>query len=328
MKEHLNPAMRFAFLAAIICLGLGKSSVVLAQPVDSSLYSETPITLHTSTGDIFGTLCTPTKGKQYPVALIIAGSGPTDRNGNNIIGIDCDCYKILAHRLAANGIATVRYDKRGIADSRAAMVKESDLRFENYIDDARAWIDSLKRSHRFTQVVVIGHSEGSTIGMVAARDASKYISIAGPGLRCDSLLKVQLAPMPEPGRDTVYRIIDSLAAGDLVNYVPLKLRVLFRPSVQPYIISWMRYSPQVEIAKLHIPVLIIQGTNDIQVDTSDAGLLARADPHASLVFIRNMNHIFRIVTGDRRANLQTYTNPDLPISDELVEKITTFILDR
>ena len=303
-----------------------------AQAVDSTLYSESPIVLHTSTGNIFGTLCEPTKAKHFPVALIIAGSGPTDRDGNSMM-LYSDCYKILAHRLARNGIASVRYDKRGIGESRAAMTKESDLRFDNYIDDARAWIDSLKHSGRFTQVIVIGHSEGSLIGMIAARDADKYVSIAGVGNKANLILKHQLASLPEQNlpenlRDMAFSILDSLAGGHLVNEVPPSLGSLFRPSVQPYLISWMRYSPQVEIAKLRIPGLIIQGTNDIQVDTNEAKLLAAADPQAKLVFIKNMNHIFRILTGGRAKNLQTYGNPDLPISDELVKAITEFIEAR
>ena len=317
-----------SLFAAIILFG---ACGCKAQPVDSTLYAESPITLHTTTGDIFGTLCVPANAKQYPVALIIAGSGPTDRDGNSPIGLYSDCYKILAHRLAVNGIATVRYDKRGIGESRSAMTNEADLRFDNYVDDARAWMDSLKHSGRFTQVIVIGHSEGSTIGMIAAARlrrsaADKYISIAGPGESADAILKEQLATMTEPKRDTAYRIIDSLVAGDSVRYVPVKLRVLFRPSVQPYIISWFKYSPQEEIKKLHIPVLIIQGTNDIQVDTTQAKLLAAANAEAKLVLIPNMNHVFRIVAGDRMANVQTYNNPDLPISDELVNTISKFIL--
>ncbi|HZK77094.1 MAG TPA: alpha/beta hydrolase [Candidatus Kapabacteria bacterium] len=302
-------------------------SACRTQTVDSTLYSERAITLHTSTGNIFGTLCVPTKVKQFPVALIIAGSGPTDRDGNSMM-LYSDCYKILAHRLAANNIASVRYDKRGVGESIAAMTSESELRFDNYIDDVREWIDSLMRSKRFTQVIVIGHSEGSTIGMIAAQRADKFISIAGPGNRINVVLKDQLASIPEPRRDTAYGIIDSLAAGHLVSYVPAKLGSLFRPSVQPYLISWLKYTPQDEIRKLHIPVLIIQGTNDIQVDTNEAKLLAAADPRAKLVLINNMNHIFRIVAGDRAENLKTYGNPDLPISDELVLEITEFIEAR
>ena len=101
---------------------------------------------------------------------------------------------------------------------------------------------------------------------------------------------------------------------------------LFRPSVQPYLISWIKYDPQVEIKKLTIPVLIIQGTNDIQVSVNDAKLLAKAKPSAKLVLIKNMNHIFRTLEStDKAANAATYNDASLPISDELVTTITSFI---
>jgi uncharacterized protein len=321
ITKQINRCILFISMLAIVPMPS------IAQSVDSTLYSEKSITLHTSTGNIFGTLCVPTRKKHTPVALIIAGSGPTDRNGNSMM-LYSDCYKILAHRLAANNIASLRYDKRGVGESKAAMTGEADLRFDIYIDDARQWVDSLKNSGEFTQVIVIGHSEGSTVGLVAAQHADKFISIAGPGNSINLILRTQLATMPEWGRDTAYAIIDSLAAGHVVRYIPAKLKALFRPSVQPYLISWMKYSPQDEIRKLHIPVLIIQGTNDIQVDTNEAKLLAASDARAKLLLIPNMNHIFRIVTGDRAANLQTYGNPDLPISDELVKSITEFIEAR
>src|SRR5581483_5536700 len=221
---------------------------------------------------------------------------------------------------------TLRFDKRGVGGSRATIYTESELRFTTYIDDARAWVDTLKRSGRFTQVVVIGHSEGSLVGMVAAQEADKYVSIAGLGNRIDVVLKHQMAPMPEPRRDTAYRIIDSLVAGDSVRYVPGKLRSLFRASVQPYMKSWLQYNPQTEIAKLRIPVLLLQGTNDMQVDTNEARLLAVADPKATLIFIPNMNHIFRIVPSEDRAeNSKTYTDPSLPVSDDLVSSIVRFM---
>ena len=218
-------------LAAVMCK---------AQTVDSTLYVESPIALHTSTGNISGTLCIPSHTKRFPVALIIAGSGPTDRDGNSFPMLSCDAYKILARRLATNNIASVRYDKRGIGESVGTITSESDLRFDNYIDDARAWIDTLKKSRKYTQVIVIGHSEGSLIGMVAAKSADKYVSIAGAGTKAAITLKRQFAAsLPEGLKDTADVILDSLAEGHLVRYSPPKLRSLFRKSIQPYMISWV-----------------------------------------------------------------------------------------
>jgi fermentation-respiration switch protein FrsA (DUF1100 family) len=126
-------------------------------------------------------------------------------------------------------------------------------------------------------------------------------------------------------KDSSYPIIDSLVMGKTVQNVPKMLFALFRPSVQPYMISWFHYDPQTEIKKLTIPVLILQGTNDLQVTVEDANLLAKSNTKAQLALIKNMNHIFRIVEGDRKANLATYITADNPISEELVTTIAAFV---
>jgi uncharacterized protein len=301
--------------------------ISVAKPVHDTAWVETKITLETKTGKIFGTLCTPKNLIKGPVAIIIAGSGPTDRDGNNAAGLKTDAYKILAHKLAAFDIATVRYDKRGIAESSAAAKSEADMRFDDMVNDATDWIKMLKPDKRFSKIIIIGHSEGSLIGMMAAKDgkADKYISIAGIGESADKTLKRQLENMPQQGRDTAYKIIDSLVAGKTVTHIDPMLYAMFRPSVQPYIISWFKYDPSVEINKLTIPVLILQGTNDMQVTVDDAKKLSAADKNAKLVLLDNMNHVFRVVEGDKQANLATYSMPDLPIDQDLVREINDFV---
>jgi pimeloyl-ACP methyl ester carboxylesterase len=286
---------------------------------------EAKIILQTKTGEIFGTLTTPEKFKKIPVALVIAGSGPTDRDGNSPM-MKNNSLKMLADELSKNGIATVRYDKRGIAESKGAGKSEADLRFDDYVNDAKDWIQLLKKDKRFSKVIVIGHSEGSLIGMLAAATADKFISIAGPGQSADKTLKEQLSSQPKIVLDLSFPIIDSLKNGKTVNDVPPMLNSLFRPSVQPYLISWFKYDPQSEINKLVIPIFILQGTNDIQVSVDDAKRLSNSNHKAELVLITNMNHIFRILDGDKQANLAAYNKADLPIANELVQKIAAFIL--
>jgi alpha-beta hydrolase superfamily lysophospholipase len=316
--------MKITGLTAVICLLLNVS--LMAAPEMDTTFTETTVVLHTASGDITGTLTTPGElpGK-IPVALIIAGSGPTDRNGNNPM-MKNESLKMLAHGLASNRIATLRFDKRGIGESKDAGKKEADLRFEDYIHDAAGWIDLLKKDSRFSKVYVVGHSEGSLIGMIAALNkASGFVSIAGPGRSADKVLKEQLAAQPQMVKDSSFPIIDSLVMGKTVENVPKMLFALFRPSVQPYIISWFHYDPQTEIKKLTMPVLILQGSNDLQVTVDDANLLAKSNTKAQLAVIKNMNHIFRIVEGDRKENLATYITPTLPISEELVSAISTFV---
>lgn len=315
--------MKKCWLVAIVTVFF--SAPLFATPQTDTSFTETTIILHTAKGDISGTLTVPDsiKGK-IPVALIIAGSGPTDRNGNNPM-MKNESLKLLAHGLASHKIASLRFDKRGIGESRAAGRTEADLRFEDYINDAGSWIDTLKKDHRFTKVIVAGHSEGSLIGMIAAhKKADGFVSIAGAGRSADKILKEQLAAQPAIVKDSSYPIIDSLVMGKTVQNVPKMLFALFRPSVQPYMISWFHYDPQTEIKKLTVPVLLIQGTNDLQVTVDDANLLSKSHPKAQLVLIKNMNHVLRIVEGDRKANLATYITAD-PISTELITTIATFV---
>ena len=173
----------------------------------------------------------------------------------------------------------------------------------------------------------MGHSEGSLIGMIAARvgKADEYISIEGAGESIDKILKTQLSTQPKALQDSAFPILDSLKAGKMVTHIEPILYTLFKPSLQPFIISFMQYDPAAEISKLTIPVLIIQGTNDIQVTVEDAKKLSAADKNAKLVLLTNMNHIFRVVEGDRQANIATYNEPTLPIDPELVTTISDFV---
>lgn len=294
--------------------------IVTASINSDTTFIETGITLQTSTGEIFGTLTIPGRPERIPVALIISGSGPTDRDGNNPM-MKNNSLKILATELSKNGIATLRYDKRGVADSKAAAKSEKDLRFDDYVSDAKEWIYLLKKDNRFSEVIIVGHSEGSLIGMLAGMSINKFISIAGFGQSVDKVLKEQLSLV----QDLSFPIIDSLKHGNTIETVPPMLNSLFRPSVQPYMISWFKYDPQDEIKKLSIPILILQGTNDIQVGVENARRLSNANPNAELFLITGMNHILRITDGDRQANLTTYSNSNLPIAEELVKAITDFI---
>lgn len=309
--------MKLQFIAFLIALIL--SLAAMAQ-------KEEAITLKTETGDIEGTLTIPEVKLPVPVALIIAGSGPTDRDGNNPM-MKNNSLKMLATELAKNGIASLRYDKRGIAASQKAGLKEADLRFEMYIKDAVDWIRLLKQNRNFSKVVVIGHSEGSLIGMVAAQDKDvwKFVSVAGAGQAADKIIREQLKAQPAFVLEQSTPILDELVKGNTVENTPPMLNSLFRASVQPYMISWFKYDPQVEIAKLKKPVLIVQGTTDIQVSLDDAKRLQAAKPDAKLVTVEGMNHIFKSAEADRGKNIQTYSQPDLPLHPDLVPAIVSFI---
>ncbi len=239
-----------------------------------------------------------------------------------------DAYKKIASALAKSGIASLRYDKRGIAESAAAVENEADLIFSDYASDATSWIEWLRKDKRFTKIVVVGHSEGSLIGMMAADKADGFISIAGAGKSIGDILKEQLRTQPQSMQDQASILIDSLSKGLNVHNVSPELQPLFRPSIQPYMMSWLKLNPQTELKKLKVPVMIVQGTTDIQIGVEDAKLLAKAKPEAKLLIIEKMNHILRTVDGDSAANLSTYNNASLPLSEGLISGISEFILKK
>jgi pimeloyl-ACP methyl ester carboxylesterase/uncharacterized protein YfiM (DUF2279 family) len=319
--------------AAILFLGgCATQSAAPSDAVTSAAplaITQEPVTLKTPTGEISGTLELPAARTPVPVALIIAGSGPTDRNGNSpaIPGAN-NSLRMLADGLAAHGIASVRYDKRGIAASRAAMTGEQDLRFTHFIEDAEAWVKQLRDDSRFSTVTIVGHSEGSLIGMVAAREAGAdaYVSLEGTGRKAADILAEQLKPQlpPELFAQTE-GILNQLSSGTIPNPPPTVLPMLFRPSVLPYLVSWFKYDPAVEIAKLAIPVLIVQGTTDIQTSMEDVKLLAAANPKARFVSIEGMNHILKEVSGDRMAQMPKYGDSTLVVAPKLIDEIASFI---
>lgn len=300
------------------------------------IISEEPIVLKTSSSDIYGTLkVPPTNQKAIPVVILIAGSGPTDRNGNQP-QMQSNSLRMLSDALFYNGIASLAFDKRGIAESKDSGKEESELRFEDYIKDVKEWIELLAKDKRFSDIIIAGHSEGALIGMIASQDnsnVSKYISIAGVGEPAGNILKEQLEKQligqPQTVKDMIFSYIDKLENGETLENVPPSLNSLFRTSVQPYMISWFKYNPQKEIEKLTIPVLIIQGTTDIQVSTEQAELLAKAQPDAKRVIIENMNHILKdCEKTDMASQMPVYSNPNLPINNELVKSITEFIKSK
>ena len=311
-----------AFRRLILAFSLLVSNVAVLCAQDL------PYSLWTPTGEIKGSLLMPDVKKAVPVVLLISGSGPTDRDGNQP-NMKNNSMKMIAEALRSKGIASVRFDKRAIAESRAAFTSELNLRFENYIEDVKAWIDKLNKDNRFSKIIVAGHSEGSLIGMVASVNNKKvkgYISIAGAGRPADEILKEQLQAQPMDIRTVMYKMIDKLKNGDTIANVPAQYNALFRPSIQPYMISWFKYNPQKEIAKLKIPVLILQGTMDIQVKITDFDLLAKANPSAQKMLIPDMNHVLKsISTTDKTAQIATYTNPDLPVHPQLTETIFQFL---
>lgn len=327
MKRHAVALRIVGVCWVMLCLVAGWTAA--AEP---AWPREQALTQAVEGGVLAGTLMLPAASGKVPVALIIAGSGPTDRDGNNtLIAGHNDSLKMLATTLAGQGIASLRYDKRGIGASRAAMTSESALRFDALVDDAARWLATLKADPRFSTVVVIGHSEGSLIGMLAAHatgarpGADGFVSLAGAAERQSDVLRKQLAGKlaPEQARDNE-RILSALEHGQSVPDVAPMWARLYRPSVQPYLISVYKYVPTHEIAALRMPVLIVQGTIDVQVGVDQAEALKAARPDAALLIIPGMNHVLKAVPADADP-VASYGDPSLPLHPQLAPAIVGFI---
>ena len=273
---------------------------------------------------IDGTLTIPENIENPPLVILIQGSGPTDRDGNQMM-MKNDASKKIAHQLAENGIASYRFDKR-IFKMNKFNIKEADLRFEDFVTDVNSILEYFKADKNFDKIILAGHSEGSLIGMLAAQEgADAFISLAGPGRSIDKIVVEQLAKQSEELSKNARQAFDEMGkTGSASNYSPY-LESIFRPSVQPYIRSWMKYDPALEIAKLEVPILIINGSFDLQVDSTDAEILNAAAPNSKLVILKNMNHIFREIKGENLENTKAYNEPNRPLHPELIPVLTDFI---
>lgn len=304
----------------ITTLGLGLASAALATPVTLGLGR---VTLH-------GTLELPEGRGPFPVALIVAGSGPTDRDGNSaaLPGRN-DSLRSLARELARQGVASVRYDKRGIGSSVTAE-QEQDVTLDTFVNDATAWAKQLAADPRFRGVSLVGHSEGALIALLAAgrTDVKAVVSIAGPGENlADTLLRqVRSNPANPPAIvQDVEKTVAELRAGRTVATVNPLLAPLFRPSVQPFLISAFRHDPARVIATLKVPVLIAQGDRDLQVTPADADRLHAARPDGTLAIFPGMNHVLKQVGNDTVLNTRSYTDPTVPFETRLADRVATFL---
>jgi pimeloyl-ACP methyl ester carboxylesterase len=321
-----------------LCVLSGETRRAGAQQAPDAACGSDSLRLTTPTGTLVGSLACPPGGlgrARVPLVLVLAGSGPTDRNGNSaLLPGRNDGLRMLADSLAARGIASVRYDKRGVGASRSAASSEAMLRFDSYVDDAAAWIRQLRRDRRFGTITVVGHSEGALAGMIAAgvAGADGFVSLAGPGRPAGRVLRSQLAAsLPRPLLDETDRVLEALEAGRTVDSLPPAIAAvpvlaqLFRPSVQPYLVSLLRRDPAVELARLRIPVLVVQGTTDVQVAPSEASELVRARAGLMPVLVDGMNHVLKLVPAEPAAQARSYQDPSLPVPGPLVEPIATFV---
>ena len=316
--------MRFA--ATAVAVGL----LILSG---HAMATTSTVSVDTPAGTLAGTLqpASTTQGKA-PLALIIPGSGPTDRDGNNPMGVHAQSYRLLAEGLAAQGIASVRIDKRGMFGSAHPGLDANKVTLADYTADIHAWVKQLRKSNDASCVWLIGHSEGALVAVSAAaqgKDICGLVLVSGGGRPMADVIATQLkgqlagTPMLAQALDA----IESLRHGKPVDAstLPAPLQGLFNPAVQGYEMSVFPADPVALLRQSRVPTLVVQGTEDLQVTTDDARLLAGARAGTTLKLIDGMNHVLKKPAAGRQANLSSYADPDMPLDEELVPAIAGFI---
>ncbi|MBL7712446.1 MAG: alpha/beta fold hydrolase [Chitinophagaceae bacterium] len=308
----------FLFLIAL----LGCSRMLQAQENAGSGFT---ITRNNTT--LYGTLVKPAGvKKKVPVVLLISGTGQMNRDLNLGLGRGSDAYKMLADSFAAAGIASVRFDKRGVGASEAALKHDSLLQFEDHILDVIACLEKIRSSRQFGPIYLAGHSEGALVALIAANrfKVQGVICMETLGERSDIALGKQLNKNT-PGKPTeVDTLLSQIRAGRRVRVQNKYLVTVFRPSIQPYMSSLFSYDPQAEIKKVTVPVLLINGTHDLQVPTDNTRLLQEANPAVSVKLIPGMNYMLKEVPEELEKNIASYNDPSLPLSAALAEEMIRF----
>lgn len=282
-------------------------------------------------GALHGSFIAPGNGGQ--VVLIVPGSGPTDRDGNNPLGVSAGSYRLLAEGLAARGIGSVRIDKRGMFASAGAVRDLNAVSIGDYVADTASWIGAIRAKTGAGCVWLAGHSEGGLVALAAAGIGDGIcglVLLSTPGRSLGKIIREQLQANPAnaPVLPDALRAIDRLEAGERVDVSGFHpaLQQLFAPQVQGFLIEMMALDPGALAAATRLPMLILQGGKDIQVSLADAEALRAARPDAEYVVLSEANHVLKAVTGDdREANLATYADPDRPLAMGVVEAVADFV---
>lgn len=322
---------RLALAAALAVAALG------AAPAAADPAVQAPVEIEaTGPGGVLkGTWRGPAQqpGAQPPILLFIPGSGPTDRNGNNPMGVAGDAYRKLMDALALEGIATVAVDKRGQFGSAGASFGAAGPTVAGYADDMKAWIKQIRAETGARCIWLAGHSEGGLVAMVTAQDGEGVcgvILIAAPGRRLSDVIREQIKSNPANPPEIVTQTETALSAlesgrkVDVAGFHP-GLAPLFNPSLQGFLISLFSYDPAELVKRYAGPVLVVQGSTDIQVTVVDAQRLAGARPGVKLVTLEGMNHVLRAAPADRAANAATYGDANAPVFPGLAARIAEFI---
>ena len=293
--------------------------IILTLKLNAQNYSESNISIN---DNIYGSIVEPKSRSNSNLVIFIGGSGPIDRDGNQSF-MKCDMFKKLAYSLSEKGISSFRYDKRVVTQIRKGKLDKK-ITFDDFVSDAIAIIDFFES--KYNSIVIAGHSQGSLVGLLSIKEGvSGFISLSGAGRTIDMVIEDQISKTAPMLLEDTKKIFKILRSGKITEDFPLPLYSLFNIEIQPFMISWMQYDPKKIIAKIPIPSLIINGDSDLQVDEKEAKLLYNSAQNSEILIVKNMNHVLVEIEGDELKNVKSYNNPELKISELLIEKMVEFI---
>ncbi|MFI4936533.1 MAG: alpha/beta hydrolase [Caulobacterales bacterium] len=312
--------------ALAIAIAAFAMTLAAATPVETLVEVQGP------TGVLKGTMLAPPGATTASVVLIIPGSGPTDRDGDSPLGVKASSYRLLAEALAGLGVTSVRIDKRGSFASAGAALDPQRMTMADYAADTHAWVADMRRRTGARCVWLLGHSEGGLVALITAQTANDIcglVLVSAAGRRLSDVMREQFKANPAnaPILDQALGAIDKLEAGQSVDVTGMHPAVaqVFRPAVQNYLIDEYRYDPPELVKTYRGPVLVLQGTTDLQVSLADAERLASARPGVKLVELAGVNHMLKLAPADRTANLATYADPSLPLAPGVADAIAAFV---
>ena len=293
--------------------------IILTLKLNAQNYSESNISINEN---IYGSIVEPKIRSNSSLVIFIGGSGPIDRDGNQSF-MKCDMFKKLAYSLSKKGISSFRYDKRVVTQIRKGKLDKK-ITFDDFVSDVIAIIDFFES--KYNSIVIAGHSQGSLVGLLSIKEGvSGFISLSGAGRTIDMVIEDQISKTAPMLLEDTKKIFKILRSGKITEDFPLPLYSLFNIEIQPFMISWMQYDPKKIIAKIPIPSLIINGDYDLQVDEKEAKLLYNSAQNSEILIVKNMNHVLVEIEGDELKNVKSYNNPELKISEIVIEKMIEFI---
>jgi uncharacterized protein len=276
-------------------------------------------------GAIDAVLTTPPDVERPPIALLIAGSGSTDHDGNGP-QVKPATLKKLSDQLVARKIATLRYDKRGAGGWKPEFGKPEDFRFKDYVDDATALVNFLRSGGKFSRVVLVGHSEGGLVAILTARRVpiDRLVLLVTAARKQGDLIKAQLSKTLAPDvLEPITKAIDAIMAGQIVDPPPQGL--VIAPKMQPSMASAFTEDPIDPLKQVDQPTLIIGGGRDRQVARLDFIALSTASSTAKTLWLPDMNHVL-VDVSDEADDLKAYNDSERPLDPTLIDTVAAFVL--